>query len=52
MIKVGSELIWLLVAIEPKNRQILKVDISFARNMFIAERYLSNLLEEHGKHRF
>jgi putative transposase len=31
LIKIGSEIIWLWVAIEPKNRQILKVDISFER---------------------
>ena len=36
LIKVSSETIWLWVDIEPKNRQILKVDISFERNMLLA----------------
>ena len=33
LIKVGSDLIWLWVAIEPKHRQILHIDISFERTM-------------------
>jgi putative transposase len=50
MLKVGSEYIWLWVAIEPANRQILALSISKERNMFVAERYLSNLIKVHGKH--
>jgi putative transposase len=50
LIKVGSELIWLWVAIEPQNRQILAVSISKEKNMFVAERFLSNLVKEYGKH--
>src|SRR5690606_21594800 len=50
MLKVRSEYIWLWVAIEPKNRQILALSISKERNMFVAERYLSNLIKVHGKH--
>jgi putative transposase len=50
IIKVGSEYIWLWVAIEPKNRQILALSISKERNMFIAERFLSGLVKIHGKH--
>ena len=38
LIKVGSELIWFWIAIEPENRQILAVSISKERNMFVAER--------------
>ncbi len=49
IIKVGSELIWLWVAIEPENRQILALSISKERNMFIAERFLSHIVKEHGK---
>ena len=49
-IKVGSQYIWLWVAIEPKHRQILHLDISFERSMLVAERFLSSLLEKHGKH--
>ncbi len=50
VIKIGSELIWLWVAIEPKDKGILSINISKERNMFVAERFLFNLLEEHGKH--
>ena len=40
-VKVGSQYVWLWVAtIEPtKHRQILHVDISFERNMLVAERF-------------
>ena len=50
LIKVGSELIWLWVAIEPKNRQILALTISKERNMFVTERFLSNIVRDYGKH--
>jgi putative transposase len=50
MLKVGSEYIWLWVAIEPENRQILALSLSKERNMFVAERYLSGLVKVYGKH--
>ena len=50
LVKVGSELVWLWVAIEPENRQILALSISNERNMLIAERFLSGLIQIHGKH--
>ena len=50
LIKVGSELVWLWVAIEPENRLILALSISNERNMLIAERFLSGLVKIHGKH--
>ena len=50
LLKVGSEFIWLWVAIEPENRQILAVTISKERNMLIAERFLSNVVRHYGKH--
>ena len=40
MLKVGSEYIWLWVAIEPKNKEILAITISKERNMFVAERFI------------
>ena len=43
LIKDGSEYIWLWAAIEPKNRQILALDISRERNMIIAERFVEGL---------
>ena len=36
LIKAGSELIWLWVAIESENKQILALTISKERNMFVA----------------
>ena len=51
-IKVGSsEYIWLWVAIESKtNKNILGISISKERNMFVAERFLSNIIENYGYH--
>ena len=49
-IKVGSEYVWLWVAIEPENRRILALDISKERNMLIAERFIAGLVRAHGKH--
>jgi putative transposase len=40
LIKVGSEFIWLWVAIESSNKAILGFDISKERNMFVAQRSL------------
>jgi putative transposase len=50
-VKVGSELIWLWVAIEPKDRAILSFEISKERNMLVAsERFLSYIIKEYGEH--
>ncbi len=46
MIKVGSEFIWLGVAIEPKNKVILALSISKEKNMFvIAEQFLYDIVK-------
>ena len=50
ILKVGSEYIWFWIAIEPENRQILALNISKERNMLIAERFISSLVQIHGKH--
>ncbi len=50
LIKIGSEYIWIWVAIEPENKQILALTIFKERNMFVAERFLSGLIKIHGKH--
>jgi putative transposase len=50
MLKVGSEYIWLWIAIEPENKQILALTISKERNMFVAERFLSDIVRDYGKH--
>jgi putative transposase len=49
-IKVGSELIWLWIVIEPIDKEILAINISKERNMFVTERFLSNVIKEYGKH--
>jgi putative transposase len=49
-IKAGSELIWLWIAIEPKDREILSISISKERNIFVAERFLSDIVNEYGEH--
>ena len=49
LVKVGFEFIWLWVAIEPENRQILSLSISKERNMFVAERFISVVIKNHGK---
>ena len=50
VIKVGSKVIWLWVAIEPKDKQILAISISKERNTFVAERFMSGLVRIHGRH--
>ncbi len=49
-IKVGSEYIWLWIAIEPENKEIVGLRISKERNMFVAERFLSDIVDKHGQH--
>ena len=49
MLKVNSEYIWLWVAIELENKQILALNITKERNMFVAERFLDDLVKIHGK---
>ena len=49
-IKAGSELIWLCIAIEPIDREILSFYTSKERNMLVAERFLSNVIKEYGKY--
>ena len=44
LIKVGSEYIWLWVAIEFESKEIIGITISKERNMFIAERFISGLI--------
>ena len=48
-IKVGSEFIWLWVAIEPSNKVIFGFDISKKRNMFVAK-FIAGLTKVYGKH--
>jgi putative transposase len=48
--KTGSEMVWLWVAIEPKDRHVLALAISKERNMFVAERFIFGLVRAHGRH--
>jgi putative transposase len=50
LIKVGSDYIWLWVIIEPKDKEILAINISKERNMFVAERFLSHIVKAYGQH--
>ena len=50
VIKVGPEYIWVWVAIEPENKEILGMSISKEQNMFIAERFISDVIEKYGEH--
>jgi putative transposase len=50
LLKVGSQYVWVWVAIEPLAKVILGIRISFERTMLIAERFLKALVIEYGKH--
>jgi transposase-like protein len=50
LIKVKSEYIWLSIAIEAKSKEILALTIFKERNMFVAERFLSDMVRDYGKH--
>ena len=41
LLKVNSEYIWISIAIEAKNKEILALTIFKERNMFVAERFIS-----------
>ena len=48
--KIGSEFIWLWIAIEPTNKEILGFNISKNEICLWQNVFLSNLLEGYGKH--
>jgi putative transposase len=50
VIKVGSESIWLWAIIESKNKEILAINISKKRNISIAKRFLSHVINKYGLH--
>ena len=50
LIKVGPESVWLWVAMEPKDKEILALTVFKERNMPVAERFISGLVRAHGKH--
>jgi putative transposase len=50
LIKVGSNYVWLWVAIEPTEKTILGIRISIERNMLVAERFIQSLIRRYGRH--
>ncbi|MDQ6724254.1 MAG: hypothetical protein M3Z01_08330, partial [Thermoproteota archaeon] len=50
MFKVGTGYVWIWVAIEPENKEILALSISKERNMFVAEIFISELVKTYGLH--
>jgi DDE domain len=50
LIKIGSELIWLWVAIGLESKEILGIRISKERNILLAEQFISSLVKIHGQH--
>jgi transposase-like protein len=44
LLKVGSEYVWVWIAIEPLAKVILGISISFERTMLVAERFLKDLV--------
>jgi putative transposase len=50
LLKVGNQYAWLWVAIEPLNKVILGIRITFERNMLTAEQFLKRLIKKYGKH--
>src|SRR5947209_8667470 len=50
LIKIGSELILIWVAIELESKEILGIRISKERNMLLAEQFISSLVKIHGQH--
>ena len=47
LIKVGPESVWLWVAMEPKNKEILALTVFKERNMLVAERFISGLVKSY-----
>ena len=49
MIRVGREVVWLWIAIEPKSKSILDMRISLERSILVAEQFLQELIKKYGK---
>src|SRR3954464_8545767 len=50
LLKVRNEFVWLWIAIEPIDKIILGIRISFERTMLVAEGFLQELVRKYGKH--
>jgi putative transposase len=49
VIRVGREVVWLWIAIEPKSKSILDMRISLERSILVAEQFLQELIKKYGK---
>ena len=49
LIRVGREVVWLWIAIEPKSKSILNMRISLERSILVAEQLLQELIKKYGK---
>lgn len=52
LIRVGREVFWLWIAIEPKSKSILDMRISLERSILVAEQFLQELIKNMEKIRF
>ncbi|MDF2768273.1 MAG: uncharacterized protein K0S91_1108 [Nitrososphaeraceae archaeon] len=51
MVQIGSDEAWLWIAIEPTDKLIFGIKISFERSILVAaERFLQELVRRYGKH--
>ena len=50
VIQIGSQHFWLWIAIEPIHSSVLGIYISEERNMLVAEKFISSLVEKYGRH--
>ena len=50
LLKVGNQYVWLWIAIEPTDKLILGIKISFERSILVAERFMQELVRRYGKH--
>lgn len=50
LIKVGRELVWLWIAIEPIEKVILDIRISFERSIYLLLNGSSELIRKYGKY--
>ena len=50
IIQIGSQHFWLWLCSEPVLRSVLGIYISEERNMFVAEKFISSLVEKYGRH--
>ncbi len=50
VIQIGNHNYWLWIPIEPIHKSVLGIHISEERNMFVAENFLSSLVDKYGIH--